>query len=107
MAEQETLNLLLNGMEAANEKLDELMQWKATFEERSKNQGVLIDDMRQTLYDNPSGLVSTVQRLYSCKNEVNRERIQWKNFFLDILKRVIVWAIIALIVWGMYLYKYS
>lgn len=105
MVEQSVIDLLLTGVEEANKKLDELMNWKAKFEERMNNRDKQIDDMRQTLYANSTGLVSTVQRLCNCKNDISHEISQWKVFFLGILQKLIVWGIIGLIVYLLYLYK--
>jgi len=87
----------LNGMDT---KLDELLLWKAAHRESHKIIDRDITEVRDTLFENP-GLKSQVQTLVNCKQNISR----WRNFWMDVLKLVVVAAIIAVLSWFLFLYK--
>jgi len=84
-----------------NEKLDSLLQWKAGHNEQHKIINRDLNEIRETLFDNPGGLKSRVERLWNCKNTITT----WREFFLQILRTVITWAVIALVIWQLFIYK--
>jgi len=84
-----------------NGKLDKLLQWKAAHQEGHKTIDRDITELRDTLFDNPGGLKSQVQTLVNCKQNISR----WRSFWMDVLKLVVVAAIIAVLGWFLFLYK--
>lgn len=94
-------------LEAIDEKVDSLLLWKAAHNEQHKTITRDITDVRKTLYGNPNGLVSKVQRLLNCKNQIQIR--SWKEFWMGILagiiKVVVAAAIIGLVGWLLFIYK--
>lgn len=82
-----------------NGKLDELLVWKATIDERCKAHREKTDEVREVLFDNPSGIKLKVERLWNCKQNLSDSRIFWRNFFAWILKALIVSGILSLAGW--------
>lgn len=88
----------LNSMDG---KLDELVTWKAALNERCKAHREQTDDMRETLYGNPNGIVKTVNNLWNFKKNASR----WRDFWLYVLKIVVAAAVIASAGWLLAAYK--
>jgi len=91
---------ILEKLNEISGKLDELLLWKAAHQESHKIINRDLDEVRDTLFENP-GLKSQVQTLINCKQNVSR----WRNFWMDVLKFVVVAAIIAVLSWFLFLYK--
>lgn len=91
---------ILEKLNEMNGKLDKLLQWKAAHQESHKTIDRDITEVRDTLFENP-GLKSQVQTLINCKQNISR----WRNFWMSILRLIVVAAIIAVIGWFMFLYK--
>lgn len=81
-------------------KLDQLLLWKAVHVEEHKTISKEVNEVRDTVYDNP-GLKARVQTLWDCKKDVSKRR----EFWVRVLGIVIAALIIAVIMWGMSLYK--
>jgi len=86
-------------------KLDELLQWKAALDERCKAHREQTDDVRETLYGNPNGVVKKVNSLWNCKKSIQETQKLWKTTLVYILSRLTVASIIALIGWLLLVYK--
>lgn len=82
-------------------KLDELLIWKATLDERCKAHRKETNDVRETLYGNPNGVVKKVNTLWNCKKYASK----WKDFWMYVLKVVVATGVIALIGWLLLVYK--
>lgn len=81
-------------------KLDELLLWKAIHQEGHKTIDRDLTEVREVLFENP-GLKAQVQTLINCGRNISR----WRNFWMDILKLVTVAAIVAVFTWCMVLYQ--
>lgn len=91
---------ILEKLNEMNGKLDKLLQWKAAHEESHKSIDRDMGEVRDTLFDNP-GLKSQVQTLMNCKQNISR----WRSFWMDVLKLVVVAAVVAVLSWFLFLYK--
>lgn len=87
----------LNGMD---DKLDELLLWKAVHQESHKIIDRDVTEVREILFENP-GLKSQVQTLMNCKSNTSR----WRNFWMTVLKIIVAAAILAVVGWLMGLFK--
>ena len=81
-------------------KLDELLTWKAVHKEEHRGINRDVTEIRETLFENP-GLKSQVQTLVNCKRDMSR----WRDFWLWVLRCLVVSGIIMLICWLMVIYK--
>lgn len=84
--------------------IQELLEWKGALDERCEARGEKLSRVEQVLFGNPDpdkGLLARVQRLNGCKKSVTA----WREFWLVVLQKVITWGIIAIIIFGLYLYK--
>lgn len=91
-----------------NEKMTALFEWKGTVEQRCKDRGKELEEIKDVTFGNPtpeSGLVLKVQRLIDCKKFLNQSRINTREFWRPILQKLIVWVIIGLIVFLLVMYK--
>lgn len=82
-------------------KLDELLLWKAALDERCKAHREQTDDVRETLYGNPNGVVKKVNTLWNCKKYASK----WKDFWMYILKVVVAIGIISVVGWLLSVYR--
>lgn len=87
----------LNGMD---NKLDNLLQWKAVHQESHKIINRDLTEVRDTLFENP-GLKAQVQTLVNSSHHLFR----WRNFWMGVLKLVTVAALVAVLMWFMVLYQ--
>ena len=92
---------MLEKLNEMDTKLDEILQWKAAHQESHKSIDRDITEVRDTLFDNPGGLKSQVQTLVNCKRDMSR----WRNFWMDVLKFVVVFTIIGMLGWFLFLYR--
>lgn len=91
---------VLEKLNEMDTKLDVLLLWKAAHQESHKTINRDIDELRDTLFENP-GLKSQVQTLINCGRNISR----WRNFWMDVLKLVAVAAIVMVLTWCMILYQ--
>lgn len=91
---------VLEKLNEMDTKLDVLLLWKAAHQESHKTINRDIDELRDTLFENP-GLKSQVQTLVDCGRNISR----WRNFWMDVLKLVAVAAIVMVLTWCMVLYQ--
>ena len=94
---------IIKKLDSANEKLDTILQWRAGLEERCKAHNLKTDEMRKVLFDNPDGLVARVNRLNNCKESLSR----WRDFWMYVLKAVIIAFIIGFATWLFTIYRDS
>jgi hypothetical protein len=112
-----TIEQVLEAVLAVNEKVTAIDKRQAAFEgmlnERCENRGELIASMHTELYGNPGGnpdsdgLKAKVQRLLNCKNTLSKSRKFWREVGGRLLVHVAGWAIVALVTWLLFLWKYS
>lgn len=89
-----------------NGKVDKLIKWQAAMGERCDYHRRDTDGMRKVLYgDSEDGLVSDVQRLKNCKNNLKESTTKWRNLLFRILGTIISTGIILVVIWLMGLYK--
>ena len=88
-------------LEGMDGKLDKVITWQAVHKERHRALEEDVQEARKTLYHNPGGIVSRVDRLCNGKKALK----SWREFFMAIGIRLVSWAAIAVIVWGLWLYK--
>ena len=91
------------GLKTVNEKLDEMLQWKAGFEERCVAHKSQTEEVRNTLFGDRgcNGMVKQVDRLVQCKGELSR----WRDFRIGLFKIVVAAAIISLVSWLLFIYR--
>jgi len=93
-------------LEQMDGKLDNLLQWRAAVDERCRAHHADTEEVRKTVYGNPgstNGLQFEVSRLMNCKKETRR----WKDFWIFVLRSLVIFGIIGIIMWLMGLYKGS
>jgi len=108
MKPSELLQTILTGVQTANEKLNGLLEWKGAVEQRCKDRGTMLKDIKNAVFGNPTpenGLVSKVQRLLNCKQNTSQSKIDWRQFWLSVLSRLIVWGTISTIGFALFIYK--
>lgn len=91
-------------VKAIHHDIGKLLQWQAKVDERCRNRGEQLERMSDALYGNPNsncGLIGKVQKLLTCKNQLSDSR----NFWLFILRALIIAAIIALAGWLLMTYR--
>lgn len=99
---EEILNTILEKVTSTDEKVDNLLQWKAKLDERCTTRGENLERLNKIIYGNPNnGLISKVQQLLNCKENIRNTR----TFFLTILQKILTYGGIAIIVWLLWLYK--
>lgn len=95
-------------VEAVNNKLTTVLTNQAAMAEQVKNQANMIHGLRSTVYGNPTpktGLVARLATLERCKRTLNDDRQQLRTFWLGVLQKLVTWAFIALLCFGLWLYK--
>lgn len=83
-------------------RLDTLVIWQAGHTEKHETIDRDMDDYKDTLYGNPGGLKSKVDRLWNYKTDVTR----WKDFWMYVFRVVIAGGVIGLIVWLFEVFKH-
>ena len=98
---------ILQNFKLVNTKLDGLTtdvsavrQWQAVHDQAHETVERDVNDLRETIYGNP-GIRDKVQALWNCKKQIKAGR----EFWLGVLKYVISVGIVAIIVWGLTVYK--
>jgi len=91
---------ILDKLNEMDVKLDELLTWKAVHKTEHKVIHRDVTEVRSELFGNP-GLKSQVQTLMNCKRHVSK----WRDFWLAVLKIVVAAAIVAVLMWLMWIYK--
>jgi len=90
-------------LDAANDKLDSMLQWKAGFEERCFAHKTQTDEVRVVLFgkNNENGLVGCVGKLNQCMESLAR----WRDFWIFVLRIVVATFIISLVAWLLFIYR--
>ena len=101
MSEQQVLAKL----DGIDDKVDKLLLWKATLDERCSSHRKETNGMHGTLYDNP-GLVSKVQKLENCKKFLATNQTRWADFWMYVLKALVVAGVIAVVIFLFAVYKH-
>lgn len=90
-----------DGLKANSGKLDELLIWRAVLDERCGTHRQQTDDVRETLYGNPNGVVKKVNSLWNGKKYASKQR----DFWMYVLKIVVAAGVIGLVSWMLLVYK--
>lgn len=100
------LSSIAGDTRAVKESIDVLLRWKERMDERCKHHIDNTGRINKTLYGNSGdGLVSEVQRLKNCKENVKDSAAQWKSFILGVLRTLVSTGVILLFLWLMSMYK--
>jgi len=91
---------VIEKLEVMDDKLDELLTFKAVHKEEHKVIHRDVTEIRETLFENP-GLKSQVQTLMNGRRDISKG----KEFWMGVLKTVVAAIIIAVIIWLMLIYK--
>ena len=91
---------IIEKLEVMDDKLDELLTFKAVHKEEHKVIHRDVTEIRETLFENP-GLKSQVQTLMNGRRDISKG----KEFWMGVLKTVVAAIIIAVIIWLMLIYK--
>jgi len=100
MNDQERDTLLLQ----INSKVDTLLQWKSTVDERCEAHRKQTNEVRKTVYGNPGhadGLQFAVSRLTNS----GKRAIKFREFWIFILKILLISGIISVVTWLFQIYK--
>ena len=93
------MTVVIKKLELIDEKLDDLLEWKAVHTIQHEAIGRDINEVRVEIFGNPGsgnpGLKSKVQTLEFCKEEVKG----FKNFWAYILQAVIISGILSVVFW--------
>jgi len=84
--------------------IDELMIWKSALDERCDAHRKQTAEVRRTVYGNPgsaNGLQFEVSRLSNCKKSLTKLR----EFWVFILKILLITGIISVVTWLFRIYK--
>lgn len=88
-------------LDVIDDKLDKSITWQEVHDKSHEAIEEKVEEVRHTLYHNPGGLKSQVQRLCNGKKALKR----WQEFAFSIGQRLISWAVIAVIIWLLVMYK--
>jgi len=83
-------------------KVDELLIWKATHVQAHEALERDVADHRSVLFENP-GVIEKLNTLWNCKSSLS----EYRRFWLDILKYVIITIVVATITWLLMIYRGS
>ena len=97
---------VLDKLEAIEDKIDNLLQWKATIEERCQGHREKTDELRSEIYS-IDGLKVKVQKLWNCKGAFRDKVAMWQDLGMYVLKAVVVFCLLAVIMFALKLYKSS
>jgi len=87
-------------LDIINDKVDELLQWKAAMDERCFAHRQQTDELRNVVFSNP-GLKSKVERLWNGRANITK----WRDFWLHVLRVLITTAIIGAVGWLLIVFK--
>jgi len=87
-------------LDEIRQTLAQIVTWQAVHDQAHETIGRDLTDVRETIYGNP-GIRDKVLRLWACKKSIAAGR----DFWLGVLKYVISVGIVAIIVWGLTVYK--
>lgn len=85
-------------------KIGKLMVWKATLDERCTAHRGETNEVRKTIYGNPGsadGVQFKVERLWQCKKNLTK----FQEFWIYVLKILLITGIVSLVTWLMSIYK--
>ncbi|KKN28923.1 hypothetical protein LCGC14_0849210 [marine sediment metagenome] len=95
-----TLEEIQEIVTATDGKVDQLLIWKASHTKEHELIERDVADSRAVLFENP-GVVSKVNTLWNCNKDVTK----WKDFWMSVLRYLIVAVIVAVVCWLLLLYK--
>lgn len=90
-----------SSLTSINENLNKLLIWRAKLDERCTAHREQTDDVRETLYGNPNGVVKIVNSLLNCKKRASK----WKEFWRGVLKTAVAIGIVSIVGWLLLVYK--
>ena len=96
-----TIRDINNNVIKLNGKVDELLVWKEVHNQKHISLDRDLTGVRDTLYGNPGGVLSKVERLWNCKVNISR----WQTFWMQVLRGVLTASIFGVIVWALMMYK--
>jgi len=90
-----------------HEKVGQVLKWQAVHQEGHKTITRDLGEVRTSVYGNEKqgviGLKLKVDRLWRCKKQL----LDWRSFWVGVLKIVTSSAIIGVVVWVLTIYKAS
>lgn len=95
---------ILDKLEEIDGKIDDMLQWKATLEERCQGHREKTDELREEIFAT-EGLKVKVQRLWNCKGALRDKVAMWQDFGMYVLKATVVACLLAVLAFGLKLYK--
>ena len=100
-----TIDQVYEIVQDVQEKVSELVIWKAQHVEHHKIVSRDIKEVREDLYEGNPGIIQEVRRLSNNKKAASRVASSWKGLGFYILERILVFGIIGIIVWFLFLYR--
>lgn len=95
---------ILISVESIDGKVDKLLIWQATVEERCLSHRQQTNGLRLSIYgDDKSniGLKAKVQSLLNCKKTITKQ----KEFWLSVLGKIVAYGIVGFFTWLLFIYK--
>lgn len=91
-----------------NKKVDQILQWKAGMEIQCEAHRGKTEEVRVTLFgsDNSEGLKGRVARLWNCKGDLRNAKAKWQDFWMYVLKSLVVAGVIAIAILLFGVYKH-
>lgn len=95
------LQEVYNVVKTIDDKVDQILQWKAAHIERHESVERDVNEVRDSLYgtDRKNGLLSRVQGLQGCKETIKDKARDRRQFVLGVLSKVLAVGIVALVTW--------
>ncbi|NIP26669.1 MAG: hypothetical protein GWN94_19860 [Phycisphaerae bacterium] len=98
------LKEVLDKLGRMDEKLDEMLRWKAGLEERCTAHREKTEELRNEMFGT-DGIKIKVQRLVNCKGAIGARIAVWRDFGMYVLKAIVVACLLAVIAFLLRLYK--
>lgn len=92
------LNEVYKTVKKIDDKVDQVLQWKAAHIERHGSVERDIEEVRNVLFDE-NGVVNRVQSLRGCKASIEDKAKAKRQFILGVLSKVLAVGIVALVTW--------
>ncbi len=90
-----------NRLGTVDDKMDTIIKWSGTVDERCRNHLEETKDLKNTLYANPTGIVANVNRLLNGR----KDRAKWKDWAMRVLGTLVTAFTLSFIYWLLFIYK--
>jgi len=90
-----------------NNNVNKLLQWKAGMEVQCLSHREKTEEVRTTVFgsNGSKGLKVMVQRLWNCKGALRDSKALWQDFYMYVLKALVIAGILAAIAFTYKMYS--